>query len=96
LAIATNTEKVYRLIYDPASSHLHGNWSSLRESNLVHCLEPLHRLHRLPSNFAVPPSLDVVVVAQELFLLACRIAQVELNYPEAPDLRNFPVIQSDN
>jgi hypothetical protein len=48
LAIAAGMERFYRLVYDPASSDVHGTWVSVKNTNLARCAEPLHRFHRLP------------------------------------------------
>jgi hypothetical protein len=49
LAQEAGLEDLYRLVFTPASSDLHGSWISLKSSNLVRCAEPLHRGHRLPT-----------------------------------------------
>jgi hypothetical protein len=42
LAKEAGLEHLYRLVFTPASSDLHGSWVSLKSSNLVRCAEPLH------------------------------------------------------
>lgn len=81
LAIAAGMERFHRLVFAPSSSDVHGTWISLRQSNLLHCVEPLHRLHRLPSYVEPPAFLNILLVAQELFLHCVEVAAAELGYP---------------
>ena len=48
MAYEVDLQELYRLVYSPASSELHGEWTSLKKFNLVRCANPLHRFHRLP------------------------------------------------
>ena len=48
MAYEVDLQEIYRLVYSPASSELHGEWTSLKKFNLVRCANPLHRFHRLP------------------------------------------------
>ncbi len=78
LAFEAGLEKQYRLAYDPASSELHGTWTSLKKSNLLRCAEPLHRFHRLPGYTEPPLLVGVVAVVQQLWEL-CVEAAVHAN-----------------
>lgn len=48
MAHEVDLREMYNLVYSPASSELHGEWTSLKKFNLVRCSNPLHRFHRLP------------------------------------------------
>ncbi|MBI4470941.1 MAG: hypothetical protein HY650_16625 [Acidobacteria bacterium] len=81
MALACGMERLYRLVYSPGSGDLHGTWVSLKQSNLNRCIEPLHRLHRLPSFVQPPAFLDVIAAAQELWESAVKIGVDSLGYP---------------
>jgi hypothetical protein len=73
----------------PASSDLHGSWVSLKFSNLVHCAEPLHRWHRLPTYAEPPFFVNTAIAAQELYV-RCRDEAVKvLIYPAATGLQDL-------
>ena len=44
----------YRYVYQPASGMSHGEWWTLEGSVMVHCVNPLHRFHLIPSGDASP------------------------------------------
>jgi Family of unknown function (DUF5677) len=81
LAIEAGMEELYRLVYTPASSDVHGTWASLKHSNLVVCFEEMHRYHRLPGYSEPPVYLGLVETAQRLFLHAQVTASQTLGYP---------------
>ena len=83
LAQEAGLKDLYRLVFTPASSDLHGSWVSLKSSNLVRCAEPLHRWHRLPSCAEPPFFVNTAIAAQELYE-RCRDEAVKvLAYPAA-------------
>jgi hypothetical protein len=83
LAREADMEDLYRLVFTPASSDLHGSWLSLKASNLVRCSEPLHRWHRIPTFVEPPFFVNTAVAAQNLYE-RCRALGVErLTYPVA-------------
>lgn len=91
LAREAGLEDLYRLVFTPASGDLHGSWVSLKSSNLVHCAEPLHRWHRLPTYAEPPFFVDTAIAAQDLYV-RCRIEAVKLlGYPPAPELAALTV-----
>ena len=47
---------VYDRYYDWPSGFVHGNWGSIRDSVFTTCLNPLHRLHRVPYPLQPMPS----------------------------------------
>ena len=94
LAAQAGLERLYRLVYSPGSSDVHGSWLSLKHSNLRYCGEALHRFHRLPSFSEPPVYLNAMIAAQEL-LEACieaGVSSLGFPKPDAPfgDLKTRP------
>jgi Family of unknown function (DUF5677) len=48
MADASGLGDLYRLIFNPGSADVHGDWVSLTAYDLNRCVNPLHRFHRLP------------------------------------------------
>ena len=48
MAHEVGMRELYNLVFSPASAELHGEWVSLKRSNLVRCGNPLHRFHLVP------------------------------------------------
>ncbi|MFN2524871.1 MAG: DUF5677 domain-containing protein [Actinomycetota bacterium] len=48
MAQAVGMEREYQLLFAPASSTTHGEWSALDRYVLRRCLNPLHAWHRVP------------------------------------------------
>ena len=96
LASKAGMERLYRLVYSPTSSDLHGSWMSLKHSNLCRCAEPLHRFHRLPT-FAEPPVfLDSMFASQLLFERCIEVAMNVLDYPPLePPLSAIPGFEQE-
>jgi hypothetical protein len=78
LAQEAGMERLYRLVYTPTSSDVHGTWVSVKSSNLCHCAEPLHRFHRLPAYIEPPLYVNVMTTAQELVEHCFKIGEVHL------------------
>jgi len=49
MSIEAGVKDVYDNYYTYTSGFVHGNWGSIRESVYQKCLNPLHRLHRIPT-----------------------------------------------
>jgi hypothetical protein len=81
LATEAGMEKLYRLVYNPASGDVHGTWLALKGSNLAHCVEPLHRFHRLPSYSEPPFFVNVAESARSLYDYCVNIGIDRLGYP---------------
>src|SRR5215469_8566916 len=91
LAQEAGVEDLYRLVFTPASSDLHGSWISLRSSNLTLCEEPLHRWHRIPTYAEPPFFVNTAIAAQELYE-RCRLeAEKSLGYPSASKLLDLSI-----
>jgi hypothetical protein len=89
LAQEAGIEELYRLVFTPASSDLHGSWVSLKSSNLVQCAEPLHRWHRLPTYAEPPFFVNTAVAAQALYQRCRDEATKRLGYPTATVLQEL-------
>jgi hypothetical protein len=72
---------IYRIIYDPTSSDIHGTWTSIKNVNLTYCANPLHRYHRIPENEEPPMFLDPLEIAKNLVQVAINFAQKYSNFP---------------
>lgn len=48
LATEGESKDIYDKYYDWTSTVAHAHWGAIRDSNLVTCHNPLHRLHRIP------------------------------------------------
>ena len=55
MSISAGVKDVYDKYYDWTSGFSHGHWGCVRDANLTTCLNPLHRLHRLPSGLSDLP-----------------------------------------
>lgn len=51
LAEESGTKDDYDRYYGWASGFVHGQWGAMRDTNFTHCLNPLHRFHRIPLPF---------------------------------------------
>jgi hypothetical protein len=69
---------VYDNYYDWTSAFVHANWGAVRDSVYDLCLNPLHRLHRIPSS--EPRSLPDVV-ADAWLLVRGMLADLQRLYP---------------
>jgi len=68
----------YDVFYSWPSAYAHGQWGAVRDSVLATCLNPLHRLHRIPRTSA--RTLDDVV--PDVCLLVDKILDlVDFVYP---------------
>ena len=83
--------EVYRIIYDPTSSDIHGTWTSIKNTNLTYCVNPLHRYHRLPQLQDPPIFIQPAKIALDLVDKAIISSIEKLGFPnlEKPFL-NLP------
>jgi hypothetical protein len=89
MAADVGMERLYRLVFTPASSDVHGTWLALRKSHLTYCDEPLHRFHRLPDLTEPPFFVSVVDTARELYEECRSAAATTLSYPQSESLPVF-------
>jgi hypothetical protein len=94
LATDAGLEWLYRLVYTPTSSDLHGTWLSLKHSNFCRCLEVLHRFHRLPTYTEPPVFVNIVATTQELYRHCVDIGVQKLGYP-SPQRELPPLTTAD-
>ncbi len=81
LAKDSGFEDLYKLVFDPASSDIHGNWTSIRKTNLIYCKQPLHRFHKIPAFVDPPMYLQAILVAQKIYLRCLKIGEKNLKFP---------------
>ena len=89
LALQSGMDEIYRLVYDPASTHLHGTWMSIQRSNLVRCVQPMHRFHRIPEFFDPPLNVNTLDSLAKIYETTVQIGVKELSFP-----RSTPSIKS--
>ena len=79
LAEESGTKGDYDRYYGWASGFVHGQWGAMRDSNFTHCLNPLHRFHRVPRPFhrMLEPSTD-----DALHLVNSILDDVNSAYPD--------------
>jgi hypothetical protein len=81
MAIESGLKDVYDAYYEWTSSYAHGHWGAIREHCFIHCMNPLHRLHRIP---AFPPR-TLPDATPDVVLLVDRILDIISNeYPIFP------------
>lgn len=76
IAIEAGSKDLYDRFYDWTSTIAHAHWGAVRDSNFTTCLNPLHRLHRIPR--AYPRLLtsvdeDVIELANSMIRLLDEI-----------------------
>lgn len=65
LSETAGLKEIYDEYYTWLSGYIHANWAAVRETVYQTCLNPLHRLHRIPS-FATPNMPDITEDAIEI------------------------------
>jgi len=91
MAEACDLLDIYRIVYDPTSSDVHGTWTSIKNVNLTYCSNPLHRFHRLPETEAPPLFLHPLEITTALVQRAVKFAQEHWGFPPiASNLANIP------
>jgi hypothetical protein len=100
LASEAGMDRLYRLVFSPTSSDVHGTWFSLKNSNLIVCKEPLHRFHRLPHLAEPPFFVDTALVAQALYEHCLKLGVDRLGYPrpqmQLTNILDWPPADSDD
>lgn len=89
LAQEAGVERLYRLVFSPASSDVHGNWLALKNSHLTFCEEALHRYHRLPDLAEPPFYVSIVETGRQLYEECRQVACSELGYPTTEKILEF-------
>jgi uncharacterized protein DUF5677 len=91
LAYEVGLEKYYRLVYSPSSEDVHGSWTSIRKSNLVRCVQPLHRFHWMPKYSQPSLYLDPLELVLNMYFHCQGIGVEALGFPESREEMN-PVL----
>ena len=78
LATETQLKDLYDRYYPWASSFSHGEWSAVRSTTMTTCLNPLHRLHRVP---ALEPPAEPAVLNDAVELVDTILAALDRAYP---------------
>ncbi len=87
MAEDSGTKDVYDAHYGWNSGFAHGHWSAMRDVTLTTCLNPLHRLHRVPAGGerglgdVVPDAAEIVEAMIEGLLRAYPGASISLRKP---------------
>ncbi|WP_342654969.1 DUF5677 domain-containing protein [Pseudomonas sp. F3-2] len=86
------TKEDYDRYYGWASGFVHGQWGARRDTNFTHCLNPLHRFHRipLPRHRMLEPTM-----ADAINLVNSILSDVNAAYPGLED-RFPPDMQDDS
>lgn len=96
MAKTCNLMEIYRIIYDPTSSDVHGTWTSIDNTNLTYCVNPLHRYHRIPQLSDPPIYLQPAIIALELAEKAIVSSYEKIGFPsmERPFI-DMPIINEE-
>ena len=89
LAQKAGMERLYRLVFSPASGEVHGNWLALKDTSLTYCAEPLHRIHRLPALAEPPFYVTIAETARTLWEHCHEVAVEDLRYPDVEPIPRF-------
>jgi hypothetical protein len=93
LASTAGLERYYRLVFTPTSADIHGTWTSLKDSNLGVCAEPLHRFHQIPTYAEPPLYLSTLQAAHDLLEKAYEAGVRALGFP--PILELLSILPKD-
>lgn len=84
MAEESGTKDVYDAHYGWNSGFAHGHWAALRDVTLTTCLNPLHRVHRVPTGTdrdlgdVVPDAIEIVEAMIDDLLRAYPGAEISL------------------
>jgi hypothetical protein len=90
MAEESGTKDMYDAYYGWNSGFSHGQWAAVRDAALTTCLNPLHRLHRIPLvglrefGDALPDALGVVEAMVAGLVREYPGVQIDLRTPIAP------------
>jgi hypothetical protein len=90
------TKDVYDAHYGWNSGFAHGHWSAMRDVTLTTCLNPLHRLHRVPDGGerglgdVVPDAAEIVEAMIVDLLRAYPGASIGLRKPVSASASEQP------
>lgn len=78
IAEISNTKDDYDKYYGWTSTYSHAHWSAMRDTCFTTCLNPLHRLHRVP---LITPRFLNDTIPDAIFLINKILAQISTAYP---------------
>ena len=82
MSMEADVKDVYDQFYDWTSTFAHGHWGAIRDTVFETCINPLHRLHRIPRQ-SVRTLPDVI---PDACLLVDKILEVVAQlYPDFPE-----------
>lgn len=96
MAEESGTKDVYDAHYGWNSGFAHGHWSAMRDVTLTTCLNPLHRLHRVPAGGerglgdVVPDAVEIVEAMIVDLLRAYPGASISLHKPVSASIAEAP------
>jgi len=96
MAEESGTKDVYDAHYGWNSGFAHGHWSAMRDVTLTTCLNPLHRLHRVPAGGerglgdVVPDAVEIVEAMIVGLLRAYPGASISLHKPVSASVAEAP------
>ncbi|HCC25072.1 MAG TPA: hypothetical protein DEP85_06155 [Holosporales bacterium] len=70
---------LYRYAYTPFSSSVHSQWDHISRYNLETCSNPLHRYHKVPIDFELPPDPDYFYRSAKYVEKAFKLFDDKLN-----------------
>lgn len=82
LSIEAGLKETYDRYYAWSSGYTHANWAAVRDTSFEKCLNPLHRLHRIPA-LGIQKLPDVVADAIEMTNKMLDLLSTA--YPSFPD-----------
>ena len=89
MAEESGTKDVYDAHYGWNSGFAHGHWAAMRDVTLTTCLNPLHRVHRIPAaderglGDVVPDALEIVEAMIAALLRVYPGASISVQMPES-------------
>ena len=60
MAQDADCDQLYRFAYAPFSAAVHSMWNHVSMFDLIHCINPLHKYHRVPMRTSIPLDPDYV------------------------------------
>lgn len=83
LAADGDAKDIYDKYYDWTSTVAHAHWGAIRDSNLVSCHNPLHRLHRIPRR---EPRQLTSVEGDAIEIVNLMLSELEAMFPGVDSL----------
>ncbi|TSA87782.1 hypothetical protein FNU79_00540 [Deinococcus detaillensis] len=75
---AADEKNIYDSFYDWTSGYIHGQWGVVRDTTMTNCVNPLHRLHRVPKQYQ---DYRASVIGDLRVLLANMVNKLKVIYP---------------